>query len=257
MKINLYENLLCNISMSCRMVSEPYTDTQTWRTENMIYYPDLNYADGTPALPISISTGNRKMGQIPSVSLPPHITCRPDAPCRDLCYARKAYRMYPSVRDAYQRNLAAYMADRDVWTRSIAQWIDTRRIRPQALRLNVSGDAPDATFFWAASALAEACPDVQILQYTKAHDWAASYCAVLDWTGLDRPANYRLLLSTWPGLETYNPHNLPTANVTLRDGRSTARPGDAECPGNCSACLASGSGCYGLGAGQGVHFWEH
>ena len=32
-------------------------------------------------LKVSISAGNRKMGAIPSVSLPACITCNPEAPC--------------------------------------------------------------------------------------------------------------------------------------------------------------------------------
>ena len=32
---------------------------------------------------IHVSDGNTKMGAIPSFSLPPVITCRADAPCKD------------------------------------------------------------------------------------------------------------------------------------------------------------------------------
>lgn len=35
---------------------------------------------------LNISEGNSKMDAIPSFSLPPVITCRPDAPCRKECY---------------------------------------------------------------------------------------------------------------------------------------------------------------------------
>ena len=50
---------------------------------------------------VSISKGNSKMGAIPSVSLPPCITCNPTAPCFKKCYAVKLSRRYKTVKTAY------------------------------------------------------------------------------------------------------------------------------------------------------------
>lgn len=42
-----------------------------------------------------ISLNNSKLGDfIPSVNLPPVKTCRPDAPCKGLCYARRDHVKY-------------------------------------------------------------------------------------------------------------------------------------------------------------------
>ena len=53
---------------------------------------------------VKISNGNTKMGNIPSVSLPAGITCRPDCSCQDKCYAKKLERIRKSVREAYRHN---------------------------------------------------------------------------------------------------------------------------------------------------------
>jgi hypothetical protein len=64
---------------------------------------------------VCISNGNRKMGQIPSVSLPPIVTCKNCATCAKKCYAAKLARIYPTVRDSYNRNLEILNEDRDAW----------------------------------------------------------------------------------------------------------------------------------------------
>ena len=56
-------------------------------------------------LKVSISKGNSKMGDIPSVSLPPCTTCNPEAPCFKKCYAVKIQRLYKTVKTAYENNL--------------------------------------------------------------------------------------------------------------------------------------------------------
>ena len=62
-------------------------------------------------LKVSISTGNRKMGEIPSVSLPACTTCNPDAPCFKDCYAVKIARIYKTADAAYKRNLEILNTD--------------------------------------------------------------------------------------------------------------------------------------------------
>ena len=52
-----------------------------------------------------ISEKNTKMGWIPSVSLPPIITCRPNAPCKKDCYALKAYRCYKRTKKGGEARL--------------------------------------------------------------------------------------------------------------------------------------------------------
>ena len=56
---------------------------------------------------VSISNGNSKMGKIPSVSLPPILTCPKGTPCAKRCYAKRIYNRYPSVKNAYDKELEA------------------------------------------------------------------------------------------------------------------------------------------------------
>lgn len=53
---------------------------------------------------VKISSGNSKLGKIPSVSLPAGATCRSDCECSRKCYAKKLERLRKTVREAYQHN---------------------------------------------------------------------------------------------------------------------------------------------------------
>ena len=68
---------------------------------------------------VSISAGNRKMGAIPSVSLPPIVTCPNCKECAKKCYAAKMCRIYPSVKKAYDNDEAGTtytgILDNDSW----------------------------------------------------------------------------------------------------------------------------------------------
>ena len=58
---------------------------------------------------VYISTGVSKLGaSIPSINLPPIVTCNPDAPCFKECYARRGHFMYQNVKNKYIDNLKAY-----------------------------------------------------------------------------------------------------------------------------------------------------
>lgn len=48
---------------------------------------------------VKISSGNSKLGKIPSVSLPAGITCRNDCECSKKCYAKKLERLRRTVKE--------------------------------------------------------------------------------------------------------------------------------------------------------------
>ena len=93
---------------------------------------------------VSISHGNRKMGEIPSVSLPACITCNPDAPCFKDCYAVKIARLYKAANAAYNRNLN--ILERD----PASYWAQVRTAASMAqyFRFHVSGDIPTIQAGW-------------------------------------------------------------------------------------------------------------
>lgn len=139
-------------------------------------------------LKLSISLKNRKMGPIPSVSLPQILTCRPDAPCRKLCYSG-AHIIWQQPRASYERNLALWEADPgqyfiDLWT-----WL--RTANTSLFRWHVSGDIPCQTYYEAMKETARRFPHVRFLAFTKRYD-------ILTFGTI--PDNLSMVMSIWPGL---------------------------------------------------------
>ena len=196
---------------------------------------------------VSISLGNSKMGLIPSVSLPPIITCVPGCPCADKCYAAKLCRIYPSVRAAYNRNLEILKNDIEDY---FAQ-VKAAAAMSKYFRYHVSGDIPDRDYLLHMIQLAKELPGTTFLAFTKMYDLINSY---VDEGGVI-PENLQILFSEWPGLPMNNPHNFPVAHVIFK---GTEPEIDwLICGGNCSECACRGVGCWQLHYGQHIAFYEH
>lgn len=71
---------------------------------------------------ICISKSNIKLGMIPSVSLPPIVTCSPNACkfCGKKCYARKMCKLRPLVKESYENNLDILLNDKDKFWREVS-----------------------------------------------------------------------------------------------------------------------------------------
>lgn len=196
---------------------------------------------------ISISPGNSKMGYIPSVSLPPVVTCANGCTCANKCYAAKLCRIYPSVRKAYQRNLDILNNnDLDYW-QQVNKALNTTRY----FRFHVSGDIVDAHYFNWMITSAENNPGTVILAFTKQYDIVNH---AID-SGIKIPENLKIIFSAWPGMPMENPHNMPTAHVIFKG----QEPADdwKICGGNCSECACRGVGCWELKKGECIAFYEH
>ena len=75
---------------------------------------------------ICISCGNRKIGKVMNVSLPPLLSCGNCAGCARFCYDVKACLQYPqTVIDARVRNYAILKRDRERYFAEIAGGIAT------------------------------------------------------------------------------------------------------------------------------------
>ena len=198
---------------------------------------------------VSISRGNAKMGAIPSVSLPPVVTCRPGAPCVRDCYACKLCRIRETVRTSYDRN---YQILRE---NPRAYWAAVRAAVALSsfFRFHVSGDIPDAAYFAEMVRTAEEFPHCQMLAFTKQFEIVNAAVAA----GVRIPENLHVIFSVWRGLDCVNPYGLPTAHVIERDGSTTAPEGATVCPGNCADCARTGCGCWTLKNGQAVAFHKH
>lgn len=196
---------------------------------------------------ISISPGNAKMGYIPSVSLPPVVTCAADCKCAKKCYAAKLCRIYPSVRKAYNRNLEILQNnDMEYW------WQVSQAIRlSKYFRFHVSGDIIDSHYFNWMVTVAEMNGGTQILAFTKQYDIVNSYLDIVGYL----PENMHIIFSEWPGMPMDNRHGLPVAHVVFK-GETPADEWKI-CGGNCSECACRGVGCWELKKGEHIAFYEH
>ena len=197
---------------------------------------------------VSISSANKKMGKISSVSLPSVVTCRKCA-CQQKCYARKLERLRPAVAAAYKRNLDVLQSDPDTYWREVEAAIMLSRF----FRFHVSGDIPDITYLIRMVDVAQRNQHCQILCFTKKYELVNDYLS----GGAVLPSNLPMILSAWTGLEMQNPFLLPEAHVRYRDGSTTARDDAKLCGGNCTECACTDDGCWTLQRGEQVIFNEH
>lgn len=198
---------------------------------------------------VSISSGNSKMGQISSVSLPAGLTCRSDCECCQKCYAKKLERLRPSVRNAYRSNYELLQNDPTTFWREVEASVMMSRF----FRFHVSGDIPDLLYLFKMARIADRNPHCQILCFTKKYELVNQY--IRENGGL--PSNLHILFSAWRGLAMANPNRLPEAHVRYRDGTTTASADAVECGGNCTECAITDEGCWTLQRGQQVVFNEH
>lgn len=202
-------------------------------------------------LHVSISRGNSKMGAIPSVSLPPIITCSKEAckHCGKKCYAAKIARLRPkTVGLSYQRNLDILKNDPEKYWREIDAALMVNRF----FRFGVSGDIYNKEYLAKMCELARKNSHCQILCFTKQFDIVNEY---LEEHRL--PKNLHLIFSAWRGMEMKNPHNLPEAHVMYKDGYTTAKDGAKWCSGNCFECSVNMANCWSLKKSESIIFKEH
>lgn len=195
---------------------------------------------------ISISKGNSKMGFIPSVSLPPIVTCAANCTCAKKCYAAKLYRIYPSVRKAYQKNLDILKNDMDNYFIQVK----AAAMISKYFRYHVSGDIPDMNYLDRMVKLAEELPGTTFLAFTKQYNFINNFLQYAE-----IPSNLKIIFSAWPGMPMENPNNLPVANVIFK-GQTPADDWKI-CGGNCSECACRGVGCWELKKGETIAFYEH
>lgn len=199
-----------------------------------------------PVNKISISPGNQKMGYIPSISLPPVVTCVNGCTCANKCYAARLCKIRPSVRNAYQRNL-------DILTQDPAAfWLQVKAAAmvTKYFRFHVAGDIPNTEYLRQMVQLARDLPRTKFLAFTKQYGMVNDFLI-----SEDLPENLQIIFSAWPGMRMHNPHDLPVANVIFKG----MQPADnwKICGGNCADCACRGVGCWELKKGEQIAFYEH
>lgn len=198
-------------------------------------------------LKVSISQGNRKMGAIPSVSLPPIITCKNCSSCAKKCYAAKLCRIYPSVKAAYDRNLEILSKDRDAYFSQVK----ASAMITGYFRFHVSGDIIDIDYLDRMVKIARDCKNTHFLAFTKNYEDVNKYFETHR-----KPQNLHMIFSLpFDGAEIDNPHKMPTAAVILKG--QEPKPSYKVCGGNCTECACRGVGCWELKKGETIAFYEH
>lgn len=216
-----------------------------------MYYAPLSVDN----VKMTISAGNRKIGRVLNVSLPPITTCGNCKKCMFFCYDIKACLQYPdNVIDARVRNLHVLLNDRNEYFRRIDKKM-TRRRKNKYFRWHVAGDIIDYDYFDRMIENARNHPDfVAIWTYTKMYDIVNEW---IDKNGLDAiPDNFHIMFSKWDGLPMNNPYGLPVFACKLKDGNADPMPWDDMyvCPGNCDICKEEKRGCM---SGEDTYADEH
>jgi len=202
----------------------------------------------TNALKVSISTGNSKMGNIPSVSMTPIKSCSNCSSCAGKCYADKLCRIYPSVKAAYDRNYEMAVNYRVEY---FAQ-IQAAAILSGFFRWHVSGDILDADYLDRMCKVSRNCKNTKFLVFTKNYETVNRYFMA----GYKKPRNLQIIFSLpFDGSPIENPLNFPTAAVILKG--SQPQKNYKICGGNCAECASCGIGCWELKKNETIAFYEH
>ena len=196
---------------------------------------------------ITISKGNRKMGEIKSVSLPPVVTCAENCTCAKKCYAMKMCRLYKNVKESYNRNLEIFNNNPTEYWEQVNDALCTSRF----FRFHVAGDIPTYEYLIDMIDAARNNPHCDILVFTKRYGFINK---ALD-NGIEIPMNLHLMFSEWEGMAMDNRHNLPVAHVIFKGNE----PHDNWniCTGNCLECAKAKKNCWVLKSGEHVAFHEH
>lgn len=195
---------------------------------------------------LSVSNGNAKMGAVPSVSLPPVITCAAGCKCAQKCYAARLCRIRKNVREAYANNLELWRTDPDAFELQAMAAASTTRF----FRWHVAGDIVSPGYLAMMARIAERLPHTEFLAFTKQYDTVNAFA-----TENTIPGNLNIIFSAWPGMYMDNPHNFPVAQVIFK-GQAPA-DGWKVCGGNCAECACRGVGCWQLQPGETICFAEH
>lgn len=213
---------------------------------------EVKKANAGKEMELSISQGNKKIGRVLNVSLPPILTCHNCSKCKHLCYDIKANIQYPNVREARARNLAILKADRQKYFGQIRGKCRRRR-KNKYFRWHVAGDIIAKWYLAEMVNIAREFPDFVFWTYTKMYELVNEYVAE---HGGSReaaiPSNLIIMFSEWRGMPMNNPYGFPEFRVVFKD--DTIKPVGYYCPGNCDICKKTGRGCIG---GETTYCHEH
>ena len=203
-------------------------------------------------LSVKISTTNSKLGLIPSVNLPPLVTCRENCPCADTCYALKGRYRFRNVKERHLHNYNAYLENPKEYFSAIKKEINNGLISYSYFRWHASGDIVDEQYFSGMVEVAKSLPRTSFLAFTKKFELVNSYIE----SGGTIPENFHIVFSAWgDNFRIENPYQFPVAYVRFPDENlNKSIPCTAsECSGDCTTCLQ----CWNIKSGESVVFNKH
>lgn len=139
---------------------------------------------------VYISPGNRKLGDIPSVSLDPRRTCKPGLPCVASCYAIRMMKFRKNIGVSWLRNTEIALNDGHTYFTQISRWLDKHN--PSYFRYHVGGDIPNIRYFYGMANLALVHPYTKFLVFTKRYEAMGQFME-----SLGKVDNLRVMLSAW------------------------------------------------------------
>ena len=199
-----------------------------------------------------ISKTNSKLGLIPSVNLPPIITCRKNCPCVKDCYALKGRYRFPNVKNNHEYNYQVYLSNPDAYFKEIEAEINNGLMSYSYFRWHAAGDIVDEKYFAGMVKVALDLPNTSFLAFTKKFEIVNKYLR----RGGVIPENLHIVFSAWgDSFKIKNPYRFPVAYVRfLDDSRNKTIPKEAvECSGDCTRCLQ----CWKIKKGESVVFNKH
>lgn len=196
---------------------------------------------------LSVSNGNIKMGKIKSISLPPIVTCRSNAPCTHDCYARHMETRWKNCKSAWANNYCLWKEAPEIFE----LYAICAAYGEKIFRWHVSGDIPDPAYFEMMVRVAKKCKDTKFFAFTKRFEIVNSY--------LKKhriPKNLVIVFSAWEGLVMDNPYNLPVADVIPKQDKDKYCP-MTICSGHCQDCKEQDRGCWTMKKGDTIHLIKH
>lgn len=199
---------------------------------------------------VFISNGNKKVGDVPSVSLLPVIDCGNCSKCKRSCYDLRHDIIMKECLATRAVNSLICKHERERYFSEIDDYL-TRHLRP-AFRFHVGGDIVDESYFRSMVELAVKHRKVDFLVFTK------MFYIVNGWIDEhgELPSNLHVIFSGWIGLKMDNPHNLPTTHPII-NGVTSAPEGARYCTGNCTECYKEERMCWVIGKGDSILFAAH
>lgn len=215
----------------------------------------IGYYEEIPveSLNVSISSGNRKIGRVLNVSLPPIFTCGNCAECFKFCYDIKACLQYKNAMMARARNLVILRNNFEQYFAQIRGKMSRRKLN-KFFRFHVAGDMVSPEYLDEVVKTARMFPDWVIWTYTKEYELINEYVRTHGGTREKAiPHNLKIMFSEWKGLAMPNPFRFPVFRCVFRGIEKAPRKA-WHCPGNCDICKEQNRGCV---AGEDSWTWDH